>query len=262
MELLSVIMGTYNSEDRISRTIESIINQTYQNWELIIVNDCSTDETEEVLKRFARSDRRIKFLNNKTNKGLAYCLNRCIKESNGKYLVRIDDDDVCTKSRFEVQYNFISKNSSFSIVGGNSFLIDDENTWGERKVKESPNKFDVFQGRAFIHPTVMLNKSDLVEIGCYSEDKKYDRCEDYELWCRFYKNGYKGININENLIYYSEGKTDYKKRKKRYRLIFIKAMVEQKKNLEIGARGILVIGNNIVKLFIPNYFIYLLKTKQ
>ncbi|MGL5686063.1 MAG: glycosyltransferase family 2 protein [Vagococcus fluvialis] len=259
MKLVSIIMGTFNSEDRIENTVKSIQEQAYSNWELLIVNDCSTDNTENVLKYFQNNDQRIMYWNNDENKGLAYSLNKGLAKSKGQYIMRIDDDDICLPGRIEKQVNFMEKNPQFAILGGNALLVEKNKVWGERRTVENPNKFDIFMGQSFIHPTVMMNKDLLLSIGGYSDSKKYDRCEDYELWCKFYKNGYKGHNLQDNLILYSEGKNDYKKRKKRYRIIFVKAMIEQKSKLEIGLEGVKIIVLNISKIFIPNKFIYLIK---
>lgn len=256
----SFIMGTRNSEKRIDETIKSIIGQTYVDWELIIIDDASTDCTFKVLSDWSKRDDRIKVYKNKKNLKLAKTLNKCVKLSKGKYLVRIDDDDTCYPERLERQLKFMEFNPQYSICGSGADLVSDGKVWSERFFVQKPTKYDVFSGENFIHPSVILRSEDFKKIGGYNESLDYERCEDYELWCNFYKNGYYGYNLQEKLIRYSESWDDYRKRKKIYRWIYIKAMIKQRKLLKIGIfRGSKEVIKNIIKIFIPNFMIYYLK---
>ena len=107
---ISVIMSVYNGETYLKEAIESVINQTFKNWELIVINDCSTDSTSEILAEFAEKDERVKVYPNEVNLRLPTSLNRAISLSSGKYIARMDADDICLPDRFEKQYKFMEEN--------------------------------------------------------------------------------------------------------------------------------------------------------
>ena len=101
--LVSIIMGVYNDQETISTCIDSIINQDYHNWEFIICDDCSTDETLSIVKKYAQKDSRIKVIQNTKNEKLAYSLNHCLKYSSGEYIARMDGDDIALPHRLRTQ---------------------------------------------------------------------------------------------------------------------------------------------------------------
>ena len=105
MPKISVIMGVHNGEKTLPRAIESILNQTFADFELIICDDCSSDSTVHVINDYIRKDDRVILIKNKSNSGLAASLNNCIKISKGEYIARMDDDDVSHAERFEKQNN-------------------------------------------------------------------------------------------------------------------------------------------------------------
>ena len=108
-ELVSIIMPSYNTAKFISETIDSVLMQTYTNWELIIVDDCSTDNTDEVVKSFL-SDDRIKYIKNEKNSGAAFSRNRALREANGKWIAFLDSDDLWHPEKLEKQIRFMEKN--------------------------------------------------------------------------------------------------------------------------------------------------------
>ena len=112
---ISVIMSVYNGETYLEEAIESVRNQTFKNWELIIINDCSTDSTAEILAGFASKDERIKVHPNEVNLKLPKSLNKAISLSTGKYIARMDADDICLPDRFEKQYKFMEENPDISL---------------------------------------------------------------------------------------------------------------------------------------------------
>ena len=102
-ELISVAMPTYNDEKYIAEAIESILNQTYKNFELIIIDDCSKDDNWKIISEYAKKDKRIKAYRNEKNRGISYNLNLAIKKAKGEYIARMDGDDTCTSDRFEIE---------------------------------------------------------------------------------------------------------------------------------------------------------------
>lgn len=114
-KLISVIMSVYNESEYIAEAIESILKQTYKKFEFIIVDDCSTDETPEIIKHYAESDNRIIFVQNETNLGLTQNLNKALNISNGAYIARMDGDDISLPERFERQIEFLNEHKEIML---------------------------------------------------------------------------------------------------------------------------------------------------
>ena len=124
MATVSVIMSVYNEEATIAEAIESIIAQTYTDWELIIINDCSTDGSPEIVRRYAREQNRIRIFENEHRLGLAASLNKGIKAARGKYIARMDGDDFSYRERLEKQVTFMIDNPVVDVLGTGAELID------------------------------------------------------------------------------------------------------------------------------------------
>ncbi|MCI8465867.1 MAG: glycosyltransferase family 2 protein [Lachnospiraceae bacterium] len=120
--LVSVIMPAYNGEKYIGEAIESVLNQTYGNLELIVVEDKSTDATPDLIRRY--QDSRIRLYFNDRNQGIAYSTNLGIEKSRGKYIALLDDDDIALERRLEWQVDFLEKHEEIDVLGGRSALID------------------------------------------------------------------------------------------------------------------------------------------
>lgn len=210
--LVSIIMGAYNCENSICKCIDSIICQTYSNWELVICDDCSIDNTLNILNHYGQKDGRIKVLHNKENLKLAATLNRCLEVSAGKYIARMDSDDECLPERISKQVDFLEKNKEYAVVGCAAYIFDGEIITGIRKMKNIPKKDDVLLGPVFIHPSILMKKEVYDVLGGYTVAKRTQRGQDWDLWFRFYALEFKGYNLQEPLIKYHEDKNDYKKR--------------------------------------------------
>lgn len=217
---ISVIMSIYNQWNKVQmdEAVKSILNQTFQDFEFIIYNDGSDKEVCDYLSQYAQMDERIILINNPENHGLAYSLNTCIDVAKGKYLARMDDDDFCVPERLQVQYEFLEEHPEIAFVGSNAKLIDDKGIWGNRYMPENPNKHTFLRFSPFIHPTVMIRRSIFDGTVAYRSSKETWRCEDYELFMRLCKLGYRGYNIQQELLYYREDRHSYKKRKFKYRM--------------------------------------------
>src|SRR5699024_2482214 len=127
------IMGVYNASKYIELAIESILKQSYTDFEFIICDDGSTDDTLRKLKEAEKNDSRIKIIENNSNSGLGYTLNRCIQSANGKYLVRMDGDDISTKDRIKKLVELAEENPKYPVIGSAMILFDDEQEWGKTK---------------------------------------------------------------------------------------------------------------------------------
>lgn len=210
--LVSIIMGVYNEEKNLSRCIDSVLKQTYTNWEFIICNDCSTDNSKEILMQYHSKDERIIILENEKNSRLAASLNNCLKVAKGKYIARMDADDECLPDRLQKQVQFLEDNKGIDCVGTAVIVFDENGDKGVRLSKEKPNKNDLLSSNPFAHPTVMIRKTVMDNLDGYKETKETKRAEDLDLWFRFYDAGYQGYNMREPLYRYHESEEDMKKR--------------------------------------------------
>lgn len=219
MVTISVIMGIYNEKKQYAaKAIDSILNQTEKNIEFIICDDGSKKEFYDWLQQFCSKDSRIVLLRNEKNVGLSATLNRCLVNAHGKYIARMDGDDISDKRRLEKQLNALEKNPRYCLIGCNVKFIDTQGAWGEMRLKKFPQKQDFLFTSPFVHPAIMIQRDVMDELGGYSEEPGSVRTEDYELFMRLYAKGYEGCNLQEFLFYYREDKDAYKKRKYRYRL--------------------------------------------
>lgn len=215
--IVSVIMGVYNPKaEQLEKAVKSIIKQSYPKWEMIIYNDGSHKDYQQEITRIAKLDSRITYYQNENNRGLAKALNECIHLANGKYIARMDGDDISHKKRLEKQVDFLDNNPDISWVGTSAYLIAGggvgEKSWGIRKMKKLPQTIDFLKYSPYIHPTVMFRMEVLKENRGYNTSKITRRCEDYDLFMRLQGAGYKGYNLRGLLFAYREDKDAYVRR--------------------------------------------------
>ncbi len=219
MKKLSVIMGVHNIEHLwvFEKSIQSVLNQSYDDFEFIICDDGSTDRTYEILCAYEKRDARVILLKNKTNRGLAYSLNRCMQKAQGEYLARHDADDISHQKRFEIQMNYMKQHPNISFSGTNAALFDRSGVWGRRILPLRPQKKDFLFTDPFVHGTLIFKKQDLLELGGYRIRKETRRAEDYDLLMRMYAHGKYGENLQECLYFFLEDAAAYSRRKYRFR---------------------------------------------
>ncbi len=258
---VSVIMGVYNTQDVniLCKAIDSILNQTLKEFEFIICNDGSLDNTIDVLRSFEKKDSRIILLDNDDNKGLAYSLNRCIRMSKGKYIARMDADDISLENRLEQQYNFLENNLDYVLVGCCSKILRNNNSDLVRKVKESPTVEDFLWGSPFMHPTIMVKTEVYKKLNGYRLIKQTRRAEDLDFFMRLYQMGYRGYNLQEPYFIYREEKDDWKKRKYRYRIDEFQLRLINYKKMDLMPRGYIYSIKPLVVGLIPGWIIRLLR---
>lgn len=201
--MLSVIMSVYNNEKTLSLTIDSVLNQTFKEFEFIIVDDCSIDNSVEIIKKYQNKDNRIIFVQNKSNLGLPISLNKTIKISKYDYIARIDGDDICMPDRFEKQISYMKKNPSIDILGTGAILINQQGEHvGEVLMPEyyEDIKNIIVYKNPMIHPSIMIKKVVLEELNGY--DEKLRKAQDLDLWERASNAGKTFYNLQEYLIRY------------------------------------------------------------
>lgn len=205
---VSVILPVYNGELFIRDAINSIISQTYINFELIIINDASTDKTAQIINSFV--DDRIKVITNEYNLGISLTLNRAIENSNGELIARMDADDMADTNRLKKQVDFFMKNSGYSLLAtciepfsdtsiGNDERLKELETWYNSSCTDKEIRESLYIGNCLNHPSVMYKKSHIIQVGGYRN--QYDYAEDYDLFLRIIKIG-KVHKLKEKLLKY------------------------------------------------------------
>lgn len=261
MVKVSVVMGVYNNQDTVEEAIESILHQTYNNWEFIICDDCSNDNTWSLLNEIARRDSRIILLRNRHNLGLAATLNRCISVSSGEYIARQDGDDVSLDNRLEVQVNFLDKNEDISVVGSYVYLMDQEGRkWGTIRPPEVPQKKDWAKSATIIHASTLMRKSDILSVGMYNE--RALRVEDYDLWMKLVSSGFNIRTIPLFLYSVRWSLGDYSRRRFKYRLNEMKVRFDGYRKLRLPLRYYFYVFKPLVVGVLPSQLIYLYHRKK
>ena len=215
---ISVLMGVYNCANTLEQAVKSIQDQTYSNWELILCDDGSTDDTYNVAMRLAKEDARIVLIKNEKNCGLNITLNRCLQLATGKYIARMDGDDDCLPERFEKQLLFLKENPAFQITSSPMILFDEEGEWGRTTAKQYPQPEDIVSGSPICHAPVMLHKKCMDTVGGYTESDRVLRVEDVDLWIKLYAAGFRCYNIQEPLYCMRNDKDALSRRKYIYRV--------------------------------------------
>ena len=160
MPKISVIMGIYNCSDTLEEAIESLLNQTYSDYEIIMCDDGSSDETYEKAKEYEHKyPNKIRVLKNEFNLGLNKTLNRCLKEAKGEYIARMDGDDISLPERFQKEVDFLDRHPEFAIVSSPMIYFDENGDWKSGKAIEYPKKKDFIKHSPFFcHAPCMVRK--------------------------------------------------------------------------------------------------------
>lgn len=228
---ITVIMGVYNGAKKLTAAVESILNQTFADFEFIICDDASSDNSLQILEVLAARDKRIKIIRNPYNLSLAPTLNNCLQAASGEYIARMDDDDISHSERFEKEMAFLDTHPEYAIVGTGRNIYDEGGIWGTQRGGGERSKVDIYRGRTFLHPSIMVRKEALLAVGGYTIGPETERLEDFDLWCKLYEKGYKGYNLNDVLIDYYEAKASYRNRKYKYRINEYKLKKKWRKRL-------------------------------
>lgn len=250
---ISVIMGVYNMNNRkiLEQAVYSILNQTFTNFEFIICDDGSTDNTFSIISDITCHNEKVILIRNERNLGLAASLNHCLSIAKGKYIARMDADDFSYYTRLEEEYNFLEENLDYAFVGCLAELIEEKGIWGRRKLIKAPKVDDLLYGNPFMHPTVMFRKDALESVNGYRESKMTLRTEDYDLFMRLYANGLKGYNIQKYLFQFREDNNAYKRKKYKYRIDEAKIRYINFKILGLMPKGYLYMLKPLIVGLVP-----------
>ena len=182
MPKISVVMPAYNAEKYIAQAIDSILGQSYRDFEFLILNDCSTDGTEAIISAY--NDPRIVYLKNDKNMGVAATLNKGFAAARGEYIARMDADDISLPERFSLQVAFLDAHPEVTVLGTHveCFSTEGSGPLVQYMGSSAQLRIDLLFSSALAHPSVMLRRQPILALGGY--DSHFEGMEDYELWCR------------------------------------------------------------------------------
>lgn len=261
MPRISVIMGIYNCADTLVEALESLQAQTFKDFKVILCDDGSKDNTLTVAKKWAEKHPDCIVIQNEANMKLAATLNHCLDYADTEYVARMDGDDISLPERFEKEIAFLDAHPEYAFVSCPMIFFDENGDYRTGKVKSEPEKKDFEKGTPFCHAPVLMRRDALESVGRYTAEPKVERVEDYYLWYKFYKAGYRGYNLSEPLYKMRNGRDAFARRRFSDRWRTYKLGIEVKKNLGLkypyltGLKGLL-------KGFIPVSVIRYIRTRR
>src|SRR5699024_10273200 len=199
---ISVIMAAYNAEDYLLESVNSILNQDFKDFELIICDDASTDSTWKKICLAMKMDERIIGIKNETNLKAAASRNNCIDIARGEYIAIQDSDDISEPNRLSKQIEALKKESDFSFIGTGMYLFAEKGIWNRTTPVQYPTKYDYLQGAPFAHGTTMFKKDVIQDVEGYRVAKETERGQDADLFMRLKSKGYNGMNLLDQLYGY------------------------------------------------------------
>jgi glycosyltransferase involved in cell wall biosynthesis len=198
----TVLMAVYNDEKFVDKAVDSILSQLNDEVEFLIVDDCSSDASATILNAFANENPKIRVIRNSENRGVGYCAWLGMLEARGKYVIRMDSDDICFPNRIKRQITFLEENPEIDIVGAAAIEIDNQGNQG--RLRQMPLTHDdiakTIWACPIIQPSVAFRRDRILLAGNYNPQLR--RQEDYELWFRCLMLGLRFANLSEPLVYY------------------------------------------------------------
>jgi glycosyltransferase involved in cell wall biosynthesis len=200
---VSVLIPVFNGQEFVGECIDSILSQTYENFELLVVNDGSTDLTEAIV--LSRNDKRIRYLKNRRNLGIVKTLNKGLYLSEGKFVARMDADDISLPDRLEKQISYLVDNPDVDILGAGIILNEHESMDNHREVssviKNEHHRVSLLRSNPLAHPTVVFNRESLLNNKLYY-DRESQLAEDYKLWADSSINNLNIESLTDKLLLY------------------------------------------------------------
>lgn len=215
---VSIIMGIYNCENTLDEAIQSLLDQTNQQWKLIMCDDGSKDNTYKKAKSYAEQYENIILIQNDKNMGLNYTLNHCLEYVDTEYVARMDADDISLPTRLEKEINFLDNHEEYAIVSTPMIYFDENGDFRTGKGNGEVIKSDFIKGTPFCHAPCMVRSEAYRKVKGYTVAEKLLRVEDYHLWYKMYLNGYRGYNLKEPLYKMRDDRNAKNRRKYKYRI--------------------------------------------
>jgi glycosyltransferase involved in cell wall biosynthesis len=254
--IVSIVIPTKNRAELLKKSIDSVINQTFQNWEIIIVDDSSSDNTQELMNKYVIEDRRIRYFRIPKSKteGISEYLNFGIINSKGKYIARLDDDDIwCNNNKLKIQVKFLDSNKDYVLTGGGVIMVNSD---GHELYRFFKNEVDEnIRKKALLacpmeHTTIMFRKDTALKVGGYGN---YNVAEDWDFFLRLGKFG-KFYNFQEYFTYYLQGDQNLSlKNPTQVALTEIRIIYKHRKNYHLFFGGILIHTLQLIYSFFPEF---------
>ena len=211
-------MGIYNCASTLQEALDSLYAQTYLEFQIIMCDDGSIDNTYDVAKRYAEQKDNIILLRNNRNIKLAATLNRCLEYVDTEYVARMDGDDISLPERFEKEIKFLDEHPEYAIVSTPMRYFDENGTFRIGSItKHEPEIKDFIKGTPFCHAPCMVRKEAYDTVNGYDDSAYLFRVEDYHLWMKMYMNGYKGYCLSEPLYMMRDNQKAMERRNMRNR---------------------------------------------
>lgn len=234
---VSIIMGIYNCADTLQEAIESLFAQTFSNWNLIMCDDGSCDDTYRIAAKYqSEYPDKIVLIKNPENMGLNYTLNHCLKYADAEYIARMDGDDISVPTRLEKEVEFLDTHPEYAIVSSPMIYFNKDGDFKVGKGGGEPNIQSIAKGTPFCHAACMVRREAYEAVSGYTVAKNRMRVEDWDLWVRMYEKGYKGYNLSEPLYKMRDDYNAYKRRKFKYRINEAKVSVSAVKKLHLSKK--------------------------
>ena len=199
MSRITVLMGIYNCASTLVEALDSLYAQTYQDFKIVLCEDGSTDDTYNVASEYAENHENVTLVRNEKNMGLNYTLNRCLEYADTEYCARMDGDDISLPTRFEKEIKFLDAHPEYAIVSTQMQHFDSDGIFRVGTGKGEPDVRTYPKSVPFCHAPCMVRTEAYRAVGGYTVDKRLLRQEDYHLWIKMYKHGYRGYTIDEPL---------------------------------------------------------------
>lgn len=199
MARISVLMGIYNCASTLPEALDSLFTQSFQDFQIILCDDGSMDDTYAVAQSYADKHDNIILISNGENKGLNFTLNHCLEYADTEYCARMDGDDISLPTRFEKEIEFLDTHPEFAIVSCPMIHFDEKGDFRKGSGGGVIYKKSFLHGSPICHAPSMTRTSALKSVGGYSVDKRLLRVEDYNLWFRMYAAGFKAFHLKEPL---------------------------------------------------------------
>lgn len=245
-------MGLYNCAPTLAEALDSLLAQTYQEFKVIMCNDGSADNTYEVAKSYVdRYPEKFILIRNKKNLKLAATLNRCLEYVDTEYTARMDGDDISLPHRFEKEIEFLDNHPEYALVSCPMIQFDNDGDFKVGKGGGEPKKDVFLKSTPFCHAPVMVRTTVYKEVGGYTVKPTTERREDYYLWYKVYKAGYRGFNLSEPLYKMRDDRNAKARRNGvKSRISAYKCTIEVAKGLSLK-HGRLYAAIDLLKILTP-----------
>ncbi len=259
--LISILMSVYNGETTLAAAMDSVLAQTFSNFELIVCDDGSQDRTWEILCEYDKKDSRVRIFQNDQNEGLGASLNRCLRMARGRYIARQDADDISAPERLERTLAYLQRENA-PYVGCGVYVFDESGVWSRRMFPERIDKHIIAQKNPFFHPTMLFKREVLERAGGYRVAPQTRRTEDYDLVMRLAGQDVIGRNLQEYLYYVNEPLQAYRRHTLKTRLYEIQVRLYGLRQMRSPLRDYIYLGKPVIMCMIPRKLLRFIKQLQ